>query len=181
LETALKRPFRVAPLDILTGLVVLLALWVAVGAWQHAGRRPPIRVPEVEGRVILEMAGASDESEGQGSRIRLGGRPTILYAFLPDCPACNIQRDHLAELLDGVDTAVRVLATTSAASVDPGASWSARVPIVRLRGRISDLAGLPEVPALYFLDTTGMVIRAYVGPVLSWTASRLEQEVQQIR
>jgi hypothetical protein len=181
METALKRLFRIAPLDILTGLVLLLALWVAAGAWQRASRRPPLRVPEVEGRVILEIVGAADESDGQGTRIKLEGRPTILYAFLPDCPACNIQRDHLAELLDGVDTAVRVLATTSSASVDSGASWSARVPIIRMRGRIADLAGLPEVPALYFLDTTATVIRAYVGPVLSWTTSRLEQEVQEIR
>lgn len=152
-----------------------------MGAWQRAGRRPPIRVTEVEGRVILEVAGAVHGLEDQDSKIRLGGRPTILYAFLPDCPACMIQRDHLVELLGGVDTTVRVLAMTSSASTDPGAAWSARVPIVRLRGGIADLAGLPEVPALYFLDTTATVVRAYVGPVLSWTASRLEQELQQIR
>jgi hypothetical protein len=114
----------------------------------------------------------------------LRGRPHVLYFLETVCPACSSQREHVAGLLGGIDTA-SVLSLTIERTPNVRGYWRdigapLPEPLMVSQGWIDSL-GVRGVPTMLFLDTDGKVRKAVLGQMLMWSRMRFKDEFAKLQ
>jgi hypothetical protein len=175
-KSAPKRSHSVWPLVVLSLIFGgVMAHWLG-NKTRHLAGNEWHDVPELRGKPLPELALAN----GQAVSLRDDSTAHVLYLFQYDCRACDAQRAHVAELLEGLPAAEVVSATAQPASLSPG-YWgdlgSSLAPPVGADSTWLAAHDLDQLPMLVFVDKSGHIAKAIRGSLLSWSDYTLRNEL----
>ncbi len=173
-----RRSHSALPLVLGSLLVGLLgARWLA-GRTRQLARTDWHDVSELRGVSLAELP----LGDGQGATLGANGQARVLYLFQYDCPPCDAQRAHVAELLESAPAGQVVSATLQPASLSPGYWGDLGSPLTQpVAADSSWLAEhhIDRAPMLIFIDASGRIVRAVQGSVLSWSEHTFVEALKQ--
>ncbi len=168
-------------LDLFTIGFFLVAGAILLKTGVLASRRSgPEEVASVSGRRIKVLPTPENTVPSRGVReIQVSGSVTVIYAFQTTCPACTMQYDVIGAALSKLQAeGIRIISASTEPDSLVAPYWNGRLPQpVSLAGSFTEILGIPEVPAIFVLDSSGTVRRAYKGYVRRWTPDRIVSEV----
>lgn len=155
---------------------MVLAHWLAQRTRQLA---------RTDWEVVHELDGASladlPLANGESMTLRDAGVPHVVYLFQCDCPKCDAQRAHVAELLESVPAGEVVTATAQPAQLSPGYWGDLGSSIAQPVGADSAwLAAhhMDRLPMMVFVDRSGRVTKAIRGSMLAWSERSVLEELK---
>jgi hypothetical protein len=171
-----RRSHSALPLVLLSLIVgVLMARWLGQRT-RHLAGTDWTDVPELRGASLAELQLAN----GSALSVRDDSAAHIVYLVQYDCPACDAQRAHVAELLESVPNHQVVSASAQAALLSPGYWGDLGSALPAPVGADSSwLASrhMTGLPLLLFVDKAGRITKAIRGSVLSWSEHTLQAEL----
>jgi hypothetical protein len=171
-----KRAHSALPLVLLSLVFgTLMARWLGQRTSELAGTK---------WSVVSELRGASIErlplANGSTLALRDDSSAHVVYLFQYDCPACDAQRAHVAELLESVPAAQVISVSAQAALLSPGYWGDLGSALAQPVGADSAWLASRQLvgyPLLLFVDKSGKVVKAVRGSLLSWSDRTLRAEL----
>jgi hypothetical protein len=171
-----RRSHSALPLVLVSLVVgVFMARWLGQRT-RHLAGTGWSDVPELRGASLAELHLAN----GSALAVRDDSTAHIVYLFQYDCPACDAQRAHVAELLESVPNHQVISASAQAALLSPGYWGDLGSSLPAPVGADSSwLASrhMTGLPLLLFVDKSGKISKAIRGSVLGWSEHTLQAEL----
>lgn len=188
MPTSLSRRPPERFLNLATGVFIAgsVAL-LGIAAVRHFRPHQPQLRAELPAAVGVKLTAiAQQEALSSAPDVSLLGHAHVLYFFRTTCPYCESQRQHVGRLLASLPKQDVLTLSEETRAVTQG-YWqrvgvSLHDPLsVNASLVAAKLPGLSGIPALVFIDGSGIVRRAILGRVLDWTERDMSEALAALR